>query len=58
MSSTQQEQPLFQRTQSTGPADTPLPLPRRATSASFDWQSTHLPADDNEIGRASCRERV
>ena len=47
MSSTQQEQPLVRRTCSTGPADTPLPLPRRATSASFDRQSTHLPADDN-----------
>ena len=47
MSSTQQEQPLFRRTQSTGPADTPLPLSRQATSASFDRQPTLLPADDN-----------
>ena len=47
MSSTQQEQPLVQRICSTGPADTPLPLPRQATSASFDWQPTLLPADNN-----------
>ena len=47
MSSTQQEQPLVWRTRSTGPADTPLPLPRRATSASFNRQPTLLPADDN-----------
>ena len=47
MSSTQQEQPLVQRTRSTGLADTPLPLPRQATSASFDRQPTLLPADDN-----------
>ena len=47
MSSTQQEQPLVQRTRSTGLADTSLPLPRRATSASFDRQPTLLPADDN-----------
>ena len=47
MFSTQQEQPLVQRTRLTGPADTPLPLPRQATSASFNQQPTHLPADDN-----------